>query len=333
MIKGLAITPPVIGRISIGRVVEKNGKRLPEKDDCFTITSQVQGRDGWLLHPLHAQYAEATDNKLRSIPVKMLFNDTDLNLRAEYSAFDRSTGRPICVGNGQTAKRSEQEGVNDVSCPGPQACPFGQQAGCKLYGRLNVQIEGQEDELGSFIFRTTGYNSVRTLAARLRYFEAVSGGNTKHLRLVLKLRAKSTTQSHRAPVFYVDLTLRKDEPLADAVAFARTEAQRYADAGVETALLEEAARQAFSNGVFEDSEEEAPAIVEEFFAETNGDGDPGDTQDTQGQTQSPAAAPVNSQAAVGRQPSAPAHARPNRITPRLGQGSPDKRSQTAGSPS
>lgn len=31
MIKGLAITPPVLGRISIGRVIEKNGKRLPEK--------------------------------------------------------------------------------------------------------------------------------------------------------------------------------------------------------------------------------------------------------------------------------------------------------------
>jgi hypothetical protein len=42
MLKGLAITPPVIGRISIGRMVEKNGKRLPEKDDQFTITSQMQ---------------------------------------------------------------------------------------------------------------------------------------------------------------------------------------------------------------------------------------------------------------------------------------------------
>jgi hypothetical protein len=26
MIKGLAITPPILGRISIGKVVEKNGK-------------------------------------------------------------------------------------------------------------------------------------------------------------------------------------------------------------------------------------------------------------------------------------------------------------------
>jgi hypothetical protein len=32
MLKGLAITPPVVGRISIGRVVEKNGKRLPVHD-------------------------------------------------------------------------------------------------------------------------------------------------------------------------------------------------------------------------------------------------------------------------------------------------------------
>lgn len=53
MLKGLAITPPVIGRISIGKVVEKNGKRLPEKDDEFTVTSQVQTKDGgWVNHPL-----------------------------------------------------------------------------------------------------------------------------------------------------------------------------------------------------------------------------------------------------------------------------------------
>ena len=44
MIKGLAITPPVLGRISIGKVIEKNGKRLPEKDDEFTITTQVQSK-------------------------------------------------------------------------------------------------------------------------------------------------------------------------------------------------------------------------------------------------------------------------------------------------
>jgi hypothetical protein len=80
MIKGLAITPPILGRISIGRVIEKNGKRLPEKDDQFTITSQIQGKDGWIKHPLDEQLrSQAPNQKLRSIPVRMIFNDPELN--------------------------------------------------------------------------------------------------------------------------------------------------------------------------------------------------------------------------------------------------------------
>ena len=110
MLKGLAITPPVIGRISIGRVVEKNGKRLPEKDDQFTLTTQVQNRDGWMLHPLNESLRKAAPGKLRAIPVRVLFNDPHLNLRAEYSLFDRETGRPVCVGNGETCKRVGNEG-------------------------------------------------------------------------------------------------------------------------------------------------------------------------------------------------------------------------------
>jgi hypothetical protein len=104
MLKGLVITPPVIGRISIGRLVERNGKRLPEKDDQFTLTSQVQDRDGWVLHPLDEQLRKAGEGqKLRSIPVRMLFNDPTLNLPADYSLFDRASGRPRCVAMGKPA--------------------------------------------------------------------------------------------------------------------------------------------------------------------------------------------------------------------------------------
>ena len=102
MLKGLAITPPLLGRISIGKVVEKNGKRLPEKDDQFTITSQVQVRDGWLLHPFDEALRKEQGGKIRSIPIRLLFNEPDLNFRADYSLFDRNTGRPLCVGTGET---------------------------------------------------------------------------------------------------------------------------------------------------------------------------------------------------------------------------------------
>ena len=177
MIKGLAITPPIIGRISIGKVVEKNGKRLPEKDDSFTLTTQAQNKDGWLLHPLHLKLQEGQEKgKIRAIPVRLLFNASDLNLRAEYSLFDRTTGRPVCVGNGETAKGVTADGMSEFRCPSPDACETGRKGGCKPYGRLNVQVEGQSDEMASFLFRTTGFNSIRTLTARLAYFEAVSGG-------------------------------------------------------------------------------------------------------------------------------------------------------------
>jgi len=273
MIKGLAITPPVIGRISIGHLVEKNGKYLPEKDDCFTLTTQVQGKEGWLLHPLNQVLAETSpNNKIRAIPIKLLFNDSDLNLRAEFSAFDRQTGRPVCVGNGECAKRVSDEGIEDVACPTPERCQFAKEKGCKLYGRLNVQVEGQNDELGSFIFRTTGYNSVRTLAARLQYFAAVSNGLTRFLPLQLKLRAKSTTQSYRAPVFYVDLTLRDDDSLVSAVTAAHQAAQQYAEAGVNITLLEQAAKALLQNGQFEDGEDEVPQLLEEFYPETDASG-------------------------------------------------------------
>lgn len=175
MLKGFAITPPVIGRISIGRVIEKNGKRLPEKSDEFQVTTQVQGRDGWVLHPFDEALRQANGGgKLRAIPVRVLFNDPDLNLRAEYSLFDRETGRPACVGNGESCKRVTNDGIASLPCPSPDGCSYSN-GYCRPYGRFNVVI-GDEDELGSFIFRTTSFNSIRTLAARLRYFSAVSGG-------------------------------------------------------------------------------------------------------------------------------------------------------------
>ena len=117
MIKGLAITPPIFGRISIGKVVEKNGKRIPEKDDQFTITSQIQNKEGWVKHPLDEQLrTKAQNQKLRTIPVRMIFNDPELNLRAEYSLFDRQTGRPVCIGNGETCQRLTNQGVEHHPC-------------------------------------------------------------------------------------------------------------------------------------------------------------------------------------------------------------------------
>ena len=268
MLKGLALTPPVIGRISIGKVVEKNGKRLPEKDDEFTLTSQVQGRDGWINHPLDEQLRKDKNTKLRSIPVRLLFDDPDLSLRAHYTVFDRDTGRPLCVGDGEACKRSTISGMQSYPCPAPPSCPLAEGGRCKPYGRLHVRIDVDEagsDELGSFVLRTTGFNSIRTLSARLRYFHALSGGLLSALPLELRLRGKSTRQSHGSPIYYVDLTLGGDGSLADAIARARLAWQERKAAGVDQAALDEAARQGLALGAFEESDEDGMAVVEEFY--------------------------------------------------------------------
>jgi hypothetical protein len=281
MLKGLALTPPVIGRIAIGRVMEKSGRRLPEKDDEFTLTSQVQNKEGWVPHPVDAQLRKAPGAKLRSIPVRLLFDDPDLSLRANYTMFDRATGRPLCVGDGESCKRVTLSGMQSLPCPSPSVCALAQDGHCKPYGRLHVRIDAEGgghadagtsatgDELGSFVFRTTGFNSIRTLSARLRYLFAASGGLLAALPLELRLRGKSTTLSHRTPIYYVDLTLRSGSSLAQVVALARQERQQQAALGLDQAALDEAARQGLALGEFEESPEEIAddEVMEEFFPE------------------------------------------------------------------
>ena len=270
MIKGLAITPPILGRISIGRMVEKSGKRLPEKDDQFTITSQIQGKEGWVKHPLDDQLrANAPNQKLRSIPVRMIFNDPDLNLRAEYTLFDRQTGRPVCVGDGQACQRLTNQGVEQHPCPSPDLCPLAQGGHCKPYGRLHVNLD-ESDEFGTFIFRTTGFNSIRTLAARLSYYHAASNGLLSCLPLQLILRGKSTTQSYRQPVYYVDLTLREGISLNEAIIQAKQIDEQSKQAGFYQEALDFAARKGFGNGRMDVDMEEGLEVIEEFYQPVGG---------------------------------------------------------------
>ena len=365
MIRGLMTTPPVVGRIAIGKMVERNGKRLPEKDDEFTITTQVQNRAGWVLHPmdaaLRAQLANsagqigtaarsassadsatpaslenepqqaseqlsknthspaqpatraslqsklakrakaqnlstgpiavevaatassaqdakrpAASPKLRSIPVRLLFNDPGLNLRASYTLFDRATARPICVGDGESCKRVRQGVVESHPCPGPDHCALGMEGNCKLFGRFHVRIDhpaNQSDACSTFVLRTTGINTVRTLMARMQYFQAISGGLLAYLPLELRLRGKSTAQSHRAPIYYVDLCIRQGLSLEAAVHQAREAAEHARTMGLNQAALDAAARAGYAQGVFEESAEEAADVLQEFYPVADPDQD------------------------------------------------------------
>lgn len=69
------------------------------------------------------------------------------------------------------------------------------------------------------------------------------------------------------PIYYVDLTVRSGVSVEDALTEAkRLEADRQ-EAGFDQVALETAARQGFSNGAFEESDDEGDTVIEEFYPE------------------------------------------------------------------
>jgi hypothetical protein len=83
----------------------------------------------------------------------------------------------------------------------------------------------------------------------------------------MRLRGKSTTMSHGTPVYYVDITTRDGMSLEEAITEAKSLHESRQAVGFDQAALEEAARQGFGNGAFEETEEELPEVLEEFFPE------------------------------------------------------------------
>ena len=114
---------------------------------------------------------------------------------------------------------------------------------------------------------------------------------------MLRLRAKTTTLSYQTPVYYVDLTLRDGAELASVIGQAKAAAESDLEAGLNMNEFEQTARELLQNGQFEDSEEEIPLVMEEFYPEN----------DATRELMSPAATSAK-----------PAIARPTKLTAKLG---------------
>ncbi|WP_319001125.1 hypothetical protein [Burkholderia cepacia] len=90
--------------------------------------------------------------------------------------------------------------------------------------------------------------------------------------LELRLRGKSTTQSYRPAIYYVDLVVQSR--FTEAIAHARQLDNEQKASGFDQAALNEAARAGLGNGASEESGEDVSAVVEEFYpGESGRDGD------------------------------------------------------------
>lgn len=256
--RGITLTTPVIGRITAGHTVVKNDKALPVKDDHFTLTTLFQDKKtrAWEEHPLQKTLTKG-EEKLRAIPVRIAYNDVNLNLHNSFSAFDPQKGRALCVGNGTRARRITEDGVKEIDCPRPEACEYGQRQRCKNFSRAYFRVEGQEDELGAFILRTTSFNSLERLGSRLNQLSGLTGGRIANMPMLLVLETKTTSQSFREPIYFADLVTRPGMRILDAVKEARDYQEAMEQAGLSIEGQEEALRAGLANSDFADDLEDA----------------------------------------------------------------------------
>ena len=68
--------------------------------------------------------ARAKTTKLRSIPVRLLFNEPELNFRADYTLFDRQNGRPGVSATVRPASVSVRKAFNRCPARRPMPAPW-----------------------------------------------------------------------------------------------------------------------------------------------------------------------------------------------------------------
>lgn len=267
IVKGIAITPPIIGRISMGSVsfVEKKGRNipLPIKHDHFTITTRVQDPETrkWEIHPVHEKLAGGKDG-LTSIPVRIAFNRMDLNCQNMYQAFDTSKGYIVCAGNGVQCKRFTNEGLIESDCPGPDLCAFAKSTRCQNTTRAYFRIDEAEDELGYFYLRSHGRNTLNRLIGRLSQISGLTKQEMMGVPMQLVILAETSAKSFWQKYWVADLKIRQGMTLIQAVEEGKVYRERLSKAGLDIAAAESNLVAGMANSLFGTDEVDDP---EEWF--------------------------------------------------------------------
>ncbi len=229
MIRNLTPRPAERGRIKIGGLGEERKKRdgsgtymLPEKWDHIVVMTTQRDAAGRLI-PDKALMDRLMEKqgvkKLTEIPIRLLFDDPDLNFFTRYSAY--SGNRCWCSGDGLEAQRLT--GDNGKYAPVPCPCEHldadykGPGAKCKPWGSLRCLIEGVDRVGGVWTFKTTSWHSVNAILSSMALIRTITGGPLAGLPLTMVLSPKtvSSPEGKNQVVFIVSLEYRgMEEALA-----------------------------------------------------------------------------------------------------------------------
>jgi len=210
------------GRIKIGEKGEmktsSQGKQFaqPKKLDHMLITTMQRDAAGRLMTdtPLMARLNPG-GGKITEIPVRLLYDDIDLNFQTRYACY-RGT-RCWCTGDGEVAQRltGENGKYQEVQCPCERQDPlYHGQDKCKTLGTLQVLIEGVDRIGGVWKFRTTSWNTVNAILSSLALIKTITGGPLAGIPLWMVLSPKTVTvptSGQNMVVFIISLEYRGPE--------------------------------------------------------------------------------------------------------------------------
>jgi DNA-directed RNA polymerase subunit RPC12/RpoP len=191
MIKGISPQLQEIGRIAVGEKGgrSKSGKALlPTKLDHFIFTTLDKDDEDRYIRDVGMM--EMFGDNCTEIPIRLLYNDIELNFPTFYAKYARS-GKKL-RGDGENWTVYNADGTREeVSDPNNEH-GFLDDKDVKPHGILTVLVEGQNSVGGVFKFRTTSWNSINNILSSLALIKNMCGMLT-YIPLKLVYRKKEVT--------------------------------------------------------------------------------------------------------------------------------------------
>ena len=254
------ITPRLaeIGKIKIGGKGEKKvrGFLLPEKWDHFEIATLLKDEEGRLMMDVEMNARIGKDCK--ALDIELCYDNPVMNMPTFYALL--SEGRIACMGNGHIAtKTKEDDSKEEVVC-NPRKCNAYKNKKCKLHGRLSVILSESNRLGGVYVFRTTGFNSIRNIMSSMGFLRGITGGVLGGIPLrmiLLPMTVKPHEVEHNVKIYAVNLEYAGSP--SEIKQAAADEIQRRMVLGVDMHQTEKVDKELLKTHVIEEVEEEAEA--------------------------------------------------------------------------
>jgi hypothetical protein len=264
------ITPRLaeIGKIKIGRKGEaktKTGFLLPEKWDHFEIATLVKDEEGRL--EMDEEMTARIGKNCKALDVELCYDSPVMNMPNFYAIL--SEGTIMCRGNGVVATKTKDDGSKEEIVCKPRECSAYKNKKCKLHGRLSVILSASNRLGGVYVFRTSGFNSIRNIMSSMRFLRGITGGVLGGIPLRLTLlpmtvKPQGVTRNVKIYAVNLEYTGSPSELKQAAV----EEIQRRMQLGVDMVQTEKEDKDLLQAQVIEEAEAEAKA--EEFIPEEEG---------------------------------------------------------------